>query len=270
MSELMSEWTKKTLKRFGATLMSNQRYQRLQNRSDELDRISNAIDFILQLPEEHGSRLLQFARESQAQLFQDLFVLSELEFKRNGFFVEFGATNGVKLSNTFLIEKRFGWNGILAEPGKIWHSDLKMNRSCVIDTRCVWRESGSMLTFNAGGSGELGTIDSYSGSDHHSERRSTGEKYDVATISLRDLLRKHNAPRIIDYLSVDTEGSEYEILRDFNFDEYKFRVITCEHNFVEQRDKLYSLFVGNGYVRKYEELSDFDDWFVASSAVVNQ
>ena len=51
---------------------------------------------------------------SKSQLKQDIFVLLETGFKRNGFFVEFGATNGIDLSNTYLLEKRFGWNGILA------------------------------------------------------------------------------------------------------------------------------------------------------------
>jgi FkbM family methyltransferase len=259
----MREWARGMLNRFGMTFMSNDRYQRLESRSAELNRVSAAVKFILQLPDESSRRLVASWRDSKAQLFQDLYVLSELEFKRNGFFVEFGATNGVTLSNTFLLEKQFGWTGILAEPGRSWHRDLKANRSCIVDTSCVWRESGSTLAFNDAGGTELGTIDSFSGLDHHSKSRLEGEKYDVATISLRDLLHKHDAPKSIDYLSIDTEGSEYEILRNFDFDEYKFRVITCEHNFSEQRERLFSLFTRNGYVRKYESLSEFDDWYVA-------
>ena len=52
---------------------------------------------------------------SKAQLKQDLFVLATLNFKRNGYFVEFGATSGVDISNTCLLEFDFGWRGILAE-----------------------------------------------------------------------------------------------------------------------------------------------------------
>ncbi|NKB76872.1 MAG: hypothetical protein GKR96_07435 [Gammaproteobacteria bacterium] len=59
---------------------------------------------------------------SKSQLRQGLFALSELSFKQGGFFVEFGATNGVGLSNTHLLETKFGWKGILAEPAKLWHT----------------------------------------------------------------------------------------------------------------------------------------------------
>ena len=54
-------------------------------------------------------------------MWQHLFDLSELEFKRNGFFVEFGAANGIDLSNTYLLETEFSWTGILAEPATYGH-----------------------------------------------------------------------------------------------------------------------------------------------------
>ena len=47
---------------------------------------------------------------------------------------------------------------------------------------------------------------------------------------MRSILQMHMAPSVIDYLSLDVEGHEYEILKDFPFDEYKFRCITVEHN----------------------------------------
>lgn len=206
-------------------------------------------------------------RFSKSQLRQDLFVLSELDFKENGFFVEFGSTNGVDLSNTHILETKFNWKGILAEPAKIWHSSLKDNRSAAIETDCVWRTTGEILLFNEVNdekhSGELSTIDSFTNVDNHSKsRNSASNKYEVKTISLEDMLRKHNAPKQIDYLSIDTEGSEFEILNSFNFNEYDIKVITCEHNFTPMREKIYSLLTKNEYERKFSEYSMFDDWYV--------
>jgi len=193
---------------------------------------------------------------------QDLFVLSELDFKTGGYFVDFGATNGVNQSNTCLLEKEFGWRGIVAEPARRWHKDLKSNRDCLIETACIWSESNLTLTFNETHTGEFSTIDSYSSSDHNCQLRKNGERYDISTISLEDMLDKYSAPRKIDYLSLDTEGSEFEILRKFNFDKYQFGVITCEHNFTPQREKIFSLLTQNGYIRKYKGVSSFDDWYV--------
>ena len=55
----------------------------------------------------------------KSQINQDIFVLYTLDWKREGYFVEFGATNGIDLSNTYLLEKNFGWKGILSEPNLI-------------------------------------------------------------------------------------------------------------------------------------------------------
>jgi FkbM family methyltransferase len=185
-----------------------------------------------------------------------------LDFKRDGFFVEFGATNGVDVSNSYLLEKKFGWAGILAEPARMWHAQLAKNRSASIETRCVWRYSGESLSFNETKNGDLSTLEAFSAGDMHSQRRASGKRYDVDTISLTDLLDKYDAPKLIDYLSIDTEGSEYEILKNFDFSRYKFRVITCEHNFTPMREQIFNLLTENGYTRKFSEISQFDDWFV--------
>src|SRR5215469_3679177 len=76
------------------------------------------------------------AARSHAQLCQDLWVLWETGCKRDGYFVEFGATNGVSLSNTCLLERSYDWQGILAEPFPVWHTDLARNRTALIDHRC--------------------------------------------------------------------------------------------------------------------------------------
>lgn len=200
--------------------------------------------------------------KSRAQLKQDMFVLDELGYKRDGYFVEFGATNGVDLSNTYLLEKEMGWTGILAEPAKVWSEALANNRNCHVTFDCVWSESGKTLEFNEVVAAELSTVDEFSGVDEHASTRANGTRYTVNTISLLDLLEKYGAPKVIDYLSIDTEGSEYEILSAFDFDKYQFKVITCEHNYTPMREKLFDLLSSKGYTRKYTEYSRFDDWYV--------
>lgn len=51
----------------------------------------------------------------RSQLSQDLFVLSVLDFKKDGYFVEFGAYDGLSGSNSYALEM-IGWSGVLAEP----------------------------------------------------------------------------------------------------------------------------------------------------------
>ena len=83
--------------------------------------------------------------------------------------------------------------------------------------------------------------------------------YSVDSISLNDLLKKHDAPKNIDYLSVDTEGSVYEILSHFDFDAYNIKVITVEHDYSPTRQKIYKLMTQKGYQRKYLGFSKWDD-----------
>lgn len=218
--------------------------------------------FILSYPPQVGANYLKYKPNSKSQIKQDLFVLSELNFKTDGFFVEFGATDGVSLSNTYLLEKEFNWKGILAEPGKCWHGPLEKNRTAYIEKDCVWNKTGEDLEFQEADSSTLSTVVGFGDTDAHSSTRTTGNSYTVTTISLNDLLKKYNAPKMIDYLSIDTEGSEYIILNSFNFEDYKFRVITVEHNYTELREKIFKLLSSKGYKRVHTEHSLFDDWYV--------
>ena len=220
------------------------------------------VGVVLKLPRKTLQNAAKWFEQSTAQLYQDIFVLSEVDFKKEGYFVEFGATNGHDLSNTHLLETQFNWQGIIAEPAKSWHQDLKSNRNCHIETDCVWIETGKSLLFNAVDEGELSTLEQFTKSDHFSKKRKQGEIYPVTTISLNDLLKKYNAPKEIDYLSVDTEGSEYEILSHFDFNSYNIKVITVEHNYTETRAKVHKLLTQHGYVRKYQGFSKWDDWYL--------
>ena len=253
---------KSVLRRFNIGITTFDALQDLLRNVSDGQRAKEDLEFLAQLPDDKVGQVLGLLSDSKSQLRQDLFVLVELGFKSNGFFVEVGAANGVDTSNTYLLEKRFGWTGILAEPAKCWHDALKNNRSANIEAACVWRESNSILQFNEVDSPFYSTIGLFSELDHHKEKRREGKVYDVGTISLNDLLAKYRAPRRVDYLSIDTEGSEFEILSNVDFGQYSFEVITCEHNYSPMRDRIFDLLSGHGYVRKFEKVSRFDDWYV--------
>lgn len=147
MNPVLKTFVINTLKKFDVSISRYGAFQQLMTDHSALQQMiaknnrgADDMELLLTLPDQHSLQLLKYLPKSKSQLRQDLFVLSELEFKRNGYFVEFGATNGIELSNTYILEEEFEWNGILAEPAKCWHEDLKINRKCHIDTDCVWRD----------------------------------------------------------------------------------------------------------------------------------
>lgn len=207
----------------------------------------------------------KYLKYTQAQLGQDLFILLSTDFKRNGYFVEFGATNGITLSNTYLLETHFSWSGILAEPAKMWESDLKLNRKANISNKAVWKESNISLEFEEYPIGELSTISQFKLQDENRDLRVKPISYDVQTITLLDLLEDFGAPRNIDVVSIDTEGSEYEILKEFDFKKYEVNIFIIEHAFSENERKIDKLLRTNGYDRKLKELSRWDAWYIKYS-----
>ena len=201
-------------------------------------------------------------KHSKSQLGQDLLGLSISGLDKPGFFVEFGAADGIALSNIHILEKHFGWTWVLCEPSTARHEALKQNRSCTIDTRCVYSVSGEKISFSENYLGELSAITAYAEPNASGILKRTTSSYEVETISLLDLLKEHNVPKFVDFLSIDTEGSEFEILKNFDFQSYRFGAICVEHNFADTREKINKLLLANGYVQVHPDLSDFDDWYI--------
>jgi FkbM family methyltransferase len=217
------------------------------------------------LQQQEDIRFLAYAlahsAHSAAQILQDLWVCYELDDMQNGFFVEFGATDGITNSNTAMLEARRGWRGLLAEPNPVWHTALRHNRVCAIDERCVAPRSGETVEFLAVDEPELGTIAAYATTDHFGQVRSSAPRILVETVSLNDLLLAHAAPNTIDYLSVDTEGSELDILRSFDFDRWRVKLLSVEHNNTDRERPLDELLMTHGFTRVFPEYSQWDGWY---------
>jgi hypothetical protein len=81
-------------------------------------------------------------------------------------------------------------------------------------------------------------------------------------------LVKYKAPKNIDFLSIDTEGSEFEILSNFSFQNFRIRVITVEHAYGKMRPLIKNLLCSHGYTQVFKEFSYFDDWFVLPESIL--
>lgn len=204
-------------------------------------------------------------KQSMSQLGQDLWVLEKLNYKRNGFFVEFGATDGVLLSNTWLLEKAFNWSGICIEPNPKLFNQLTQNRSCTCSNDCIAGLDGDEREFILADA--YGTFVNYEDCDQHKGKRMPYRLADkvihVKTKTLNTILAELNAPNNIDYLSIDTEGSELEILENFDFKKWNIKLLTVEHNHQrENRKKIRELLKAHNY---QVIAAKWDDWFWRNS-----
>ena len=83
------------------------------------------------------------------------------------------------------------------------------------------------------------------------------------------MISEHVDKKQIDYISIDTEGSEFEILKNFDFKKRNIEIFTIEHNFIEEkRDKIFKIMTKNDYKRVFENLSHWDDWYVRKDNAV--
>ena len=162
---------------------------------------------------------------------------------RGGYFVELGSNNGVNQSNTYFYEKKKNWNGILIEPVLHNYLECRKNRSsknkffCCACVSEQFNNSSVEMIYS-----DLMTIPINLESDivnkvkhaNHSntirepEKRIDPVKFIVKARTLTDIFEEANAPRRMDFLSLDVEGAEIEVLKGINFNKYNFKYILVE------------------------------------------
>tara|TARA_B100000424_G_scaffold244013_1_gene213989 strand:- start:12249 stop:16142 length:3894 start_codon:yes stop_codon:yes gene_type:complete len=185
---------------------------------------------------------------SYSQLGQDLNIMHFYNKKKQGYFVDVGAYDGIKFSNTYMLEKDFDWNGICVEPGKNFFEKLKSCRKAYCVNKAVYSESNLELDFlDCGNDDEKGSM--LSGLKDTSKdprtKCSTLDTYKVNTITMNDLLTEANAPSFIEYISIDVEGAEMEVLKSIDFTKYTFGYISLECNNTKKQC------IFNSYLEKY-------------------
>ncbi len=163
---------------------------------------------------------------------QDRWVI-EMVFRGRttpGFFVETGAADGVSTSSTLALERSFGWTGIVVEPNRTFFEQLRRNRRCRVESACVAEHSGTVDFIEASWFGRIlehfreGNPERDHLKDPYLTQDVDGSPAKVVqlpALSLEDLLRRHNAPTRVDFISMDAEFSEWFILKVFPFQRFE-------------------------------------------------
>ena len=210
--------------------------------------------------------------EQYSQGGQDVYVTNILREKRDGYFVEVGAYDGFTISNTYLLEKNYSWKGICIEATPYRIQDLKNNRpNAICIETAVFSESNLELDFTTTPIDILNVITEYAeiAVDFLNQN---GQIIKVRTKTLTDILIENNAPENIDYLSIDTNGSDFKVLEGLDFTKYKFNVITVKNSsVVERQDIIKEILTSNGYSKEQTVMmvdNISDDLYVPNSTYI--
>lgn len=189
----------------------------------------------------------------KSQIKQDLWVLNKICYKQTGFYVDIGAFDGIELSNTYVMSQ-MGWSGICVECNPYIIQKLIENRAsdkCKICTNPIWRADGKVLDFH---SNEM--LSFTTEKDGISDSRSLP----TVSISLNTLLEKYQAPKNIDYISLDVEGVEFDILNSFDFNKWNVKCWTIEHNLQNTQESFQNFVDIAMLLLKHNYLIKRHDW----------
>ena len=178
---------------------------------------------------------------------QDEWIIETIfNYKTGGYFVDLAATDGVAINNTLLLETELNWDGICIEPNPKYYDKLKKNRNCNITDLVVDKANDIEIKFRID-NGDLGgivDIDTDNNDKYRGDQLKNATILKLKTKTLEYVLDHFNAPKIIDYLSLDVEGAEERILCNFPFNKYIFLAMTIER----PTSELEKILFNNGYV----------------------
>ena len=203
------------------------------------------------------------------QQLQDRIIIEEIyqhQLRHQGYFVELGVADGIMISNTLALERHHGWRGLCIEPSLAYAKLVTSKRTCIKRGDVVSGRSGEIVKFmdQADDQGknnertEGGALNApasveglYSGIlDNMTTYNVGGSVTKHVTRTLSELLDESHAPTHVDFLSLDTEGSEYDILSTFPYESRSFGAILVEHNHENiKRRQIRLLLESKGYVR---------------------
>jgi hypothetical protein len=177
-------------------------------------------------------------QESFAQVKQDLIVLDLIG--PNGFFIDLAANDAKDLTNTLVLE-RHGWKGLCIEPNPVYWYGLSHRKCTVVGALMAGTKQKVQVKFRGVFGGIVGKMDNKLANRKNEPDAVAEDRY---TAPIHEVLEIYQVPSTIDYMSLDVEGSEYEIMKDFPFDSYTIRLMTVER----PSKKLKELLESKGYI----------------------
>lgn len=180
------------------------------------------------------------------------FLLDQLfKDKEHGFFVEVGCIDGRRFSNTLTFEER-GWRGLCVEAHSGYIELLTQNRPNSIICHCAAGEKDEKeVKFFANSRGSLSTLEKSKESyfrEKYGEYFTGFEEQRIKKRRLDTLFRQHGVTEI-DFISIDVEGYEVEVLKGLDFEKYKPLILIVESDDSKHEAKLDKLVLGNGYIK---------------------
>ena len=204
------------------------------------------------LLEEHKDLEKKFTEKSFSQEGQDTYALELLKNKRNGFFVDLASNHAFRLSNTFLLEQKYDWDGLCIEPNWQYWNGLASLRKCkVIGAVGGNPDAKEPIRFRFHPFKPfLGAFGGIVGDKFDNKPDNKAKDNEILeerryTVALAEILETFGAPKIIDYFSFDVEGAEELILGQFPFDKYTFLVMNVER----PSATITQLLTDNGYTK---------------------
>ncbi len=207
----------------------------------------------------------QISFRSFSEVQQDTIVTKIFDHIKGGYFIDLAANDWIKWSNTYALEYFYHWDGICIEPSWRCLVGLLANRRCKVFTNPVTSQTGEIVTFRYyGGEDALsGIVSEVEELDHKGKSR-RGDKQLMST-TLTDVLNFAQAPKTINYMSLDVEGSEYLVMKGFNFSEYTILLLSVERPKV----KLHKLLTQNHYIFLFQ-VGEFGDCFYIHETISNK
>lgn len=243
---------------------------------DNENKLNNLTNNFIKLEKNLNDFILNFSKkelidneipkEFYSQYEQDKY-LEENIFKgfKNGFFIDIGAHDGISLNNTLYFEKYNNWNGINIEPIKSVYDKLIINRPKNNNINCAICNFDGETEFicNTGYTEMISGIKDYFDPRHferlQNENRdngSTSEIIKVITKRLETICDENNISHI-NYISIDVEGAEFEVIKSINFEKVFVDVIEFENNYNDTSIPIVDYLENKNFVVIHKDLDIF-------------